>query len=61
MSKLTCKHCGKEFRAGNHCLHSPTKKHQALTNGINCVCCGKPFHAGRHCNLSPTKKHLLDL
>lgn len=60
MGKLKCKHCGKDFHAGRHCIHSPSKKHQALTNGNDCVYCGKDFKPGRHCVHSPTKKHALD-
>ena len=58
--KMKCKYCGKDFVGGFSCLHSPTKKHVALTDGKNCVYCGHKFVAGFSCTYSPTKKHVLD-
>jgi DNA-directed RNA polymerase subunit RPC12/RpoP len=53
--KLKCKHCGRDFTAGLSCSHSPTKKHIALTNGVNCVYCGQKYVAGFSCSHSPKK------
>lgn len=58
--KMTCKYCGKNFIGGHSCLHSPSKKHVALSDGENCIYCGRKFIAGHSCSYSPSKKHQLD-
>lgn len=61
MDEMKCRYCGKRFDSINSCSSSPSKKHVALSNGINCVYCGKKHDRINSCSRSPSKKHMLDI